>query len=320
MTQPLRALVFDAYGTLFNVHSVMTTCEALFPGKGGALSQLWRTRQLEYSWLRSLMGRYVDFNQVTRESLIVACTSLGLTYSDAVSAQLNNAYRTLALFDDTLPTLKQLRRQQPAIQLAILSNGAAEMLNAVVAYNKLDAMLDAVLSVDEVAIFKPDQQLVFFNDAYYKLWQLDPQWLKTQPTDGAILDHLREKGKLPPVVNYRDWKAQVLACYKTGAELEDWWHLTDGRILHVVAEQRPDGGVTYLFADETERLSLESRYNGLIDVQRETLDSLKEGVAVFGTDGRLKLSNLAFTHIWKIAARTLAAVPTGTVDLSTTSR
>lgn len=159
MTQPLRALVFDAYGTLFNVHSVMTTCEALFPGKGNALSQLWRTRQLEYSWLRSLMGRYVDFNQVTRESLIVACTSLGLTYSDAVSAQLNNAYRTLALFDDTLPTLKQLRRQQPAIQLAILSNGAAEMLNAVVAYNKLDGILDAVLSVDEVAVFKPDPRV-----------------------------------------------------------------------------------------------------------------------------------------------------------------
>ena len=159
MTQPLRALVFDAYGTLFNVHSVMTTCEALFPGKGGALSQLWRTRQLEYSWLRSLMGRHVDFNQVTRESLQVACMSLGITYSDAVSAQLNNAYRTLALFDDTLPTLKQLRRQQPAIQLAILSNGAAEMLNAVVAYNKLDGILDAVLSVDEVAVFKPDPRV-----------------------------------------------------------------------------------------------------------------------------------------------------------------
>ena len=159
MPQPLRALVFDAYGTLFNVHSVMTTCEALFPGKGGALSQLWRTRQLEYSWLRSLMGRYVDFNQVTRESLQVACTSLGLTYSDAVSAQLNNAYRTLALFEDTLPTLQQLRRQQPAVKLAILSNGAAEMLNAVVAFNKLDEMLDAILSVNEVAVFKPDPRV-----------------------------------------------------------------------------------------------------------------------------------------------------------------
>ena len=159
MTQPLRALVFDAYGTLFNVHSVMTTCEALFPGKGRELSQLWRAKQLEYSWLRSLMGRYVDFNQVTRESLQFACQSLALTYSDTVLAELNQAYRTLALFDDTLLTLEQLRRQQPAVKLAILSNGAVEMLNAVVSYNKLDSMLDAVLSVDEVGIFKPDPRV-----------------------------------------------------------------------------------------------------------------------------------------------------------------
>lgn len=159
MTQPLRALVFDAYGTLFNVHSVMTTCEALFPGKGRELSQLWRAKQLEYSWLRSLMGRYVDFNQVTRESLQFACQALALTYSESALAELNQAYRTLALFDDTLLTLVQLRRQQPAVKLAILSNGAVEMLNAVVSYNKLDSLLDAVLSVDEVGIFKPDPRV-----------------------------------------------------------------------------------------------------------------------------------------------------------------
>lgn len=156
---PLRALVFDAYGTLFNVHSVVTTCEALFPGKGSALSQLWRTKQLEYSWLRSLMGRYVDFNDVTRESLQYACASLGLSYTETALAQLEKAYRTLDVLDDTLPTLQQLRRQQPDLKLAILSNGAAEMLNAVVAHNKLDAMLDAVISVDEVGIFKPDPRV-----------------------------------------------------------------------------------------------------------------------------------------------------------------
>ena len=155
----IRALVFDAYGTLFNVHSVMSTCEALFPGKGSALSQLWRTKQLEYSWLRSLMGRYVDFNQVTREGLQYACKSLNLTYSEAVLAQLEAAYRALSLFDDTRPALEQLRRQQPAIKLAVLSNGAPGMLRAVVTYNKLDVMLDAVLSVDEVGIFKPDPRV-----------------------------------------------------------------------------------------------------------------------------------------------------------------
>ena len=159
MTSPLRALVFDAYGTLFNVHSVVATCDAMFPGKGAALSQLWRTKQLEYSWLRSLMGRFVDFNQVTREALQVACESMNLTYSEDLLATLNAAYRTLALFDDAQSTLEQLRRQQPGIKCAILSNGARDMLNAVVSHNKLDTMLDAVLSVDEVGIFKPDPRV-----------------------------------------------------------------------------------------------------------------------------------------------------------------
>ncbi len=159
MPKPIRALVFDAYGTLFNVHSVISTCETLFPGKGAALSQLWRSKQLEYSWLRSLIGRHVDFNQVTREGLQYACKSLGLAYSETVLAQLDNAYRTLALFDDALLTLQQLRHQQPGIKLAILSNGATGMLNAVVMHNNLDVVLDAVLSVDEVGIFKPDPRV-----------------------------------------------------------------------------------------------------------------------------------------------------------------
>jgi signal transduction histidine kinase len=191
-----------------------------------------------------------------------------------------------------------------AIDVTALENVQGELERQISAYDRTLHRVETA-----VAIFNRDQQLVFFNDAYRTLWQLDPDWLRTKPTDSAILDRLREQGKLPPVVNYRDWKARVLACYQTGAELEDGWHLTDGRILHVMAEQRPDGGVTYLFADETERISLESRYNAFIDVQRETLDSLTEGVAVFGTDGRLKLYNVAFSNIWKIAPRRLAEFP-----------
>lgn len=191
-----------------------------------------------------------------------------------------------------------------AIDVTAIESVQGELERQISAY---DRTLDRVETA--VAIFNSEQQLVFFNDPYAALWQLDPEWLKSKPTDGAILDRLREQSKLPPVVDYRNWKAKVLACYKTGAELEDWWHLTDGRIVHVMAEQRPDGGVTYLFADQTERLALESRYNALIDVQRETLDSLKEGVAVFGTDGRLKLFNVAFCSIWKIASRKLAEGP-----------
>lgn len=191
-----------------------------------------------------------------------------------------------------------------AIDVTAIETAQGELEREIAAYDRTLHRVETA-----VVIFNRDQQLVFFNNAYRNLWQLDEDWLRTKPSDSAVLDRLRELGKLPPVVNYRDWKTRVLACYQTGAELEDVWHLTDGRIIHVMAEQRPDGGVTYLFADETARLSLESRYNALIDVQRETLDSLKEAVVVFGTDGRLKLYNVAFANIWKISPRRLAEHP-----------
>lgn len=191
-----------------------------------------------------------------------------------------------------------------AIDVADLESAKGEMDRQIAAY---DRTLDRVATA--VAIFNADQKLTFFNAAYQKLWQLDADWLATGPTDGAVLDRLRELGRLPEVVKYREWKANVLRCYKDETEHEDWWHLPDGRDLHVMAAQRPDGGVTYLYKDETERLALESRYNALIGVQTETLNSLAEGVAVFGTDGRLKLHNSAFAAIWKLSRPQLEESP-----------
>ena len=191
-----------------------------------------------------------------------------------------------------------------AIDVAALETAQGELVRHVAAYERT---LDRVAT--GVAIFGPDQRLTFFNEAYRALWQLDADWLATKPTDGELLDRLRELSRLPEVVNYRDWKAKILAGYKTGTEYEDWWHLLDGRTIHVVSAQRPDGGLTYLYDDATERFALESRYNALIDVQRETLDSLKEGVAVFATDGRLKLFNSAVLQIWRLPASTLKEGP-----------
>ncbi len=150
------AVVFDAYGTLFDVHSVAATAERLFPGRGAALSQLWRSKQLEYTWLRSLMQRHADFNIVTQQSLKYACESLKLPYSAQALETLNGAYRTLSLFADSRRALDQLRGRY---QLAILSNGAPDMLNAVVAHNTLGDCFDAVLSVEEVGVFKPDRRV-----------------------------------------------------------------------------------------------------------------------------------------------------------------
>jgi signal transduction histidine kinase len=160
-----------------------------------------------------------------------------------------------------------------------------------------------------VAIFDREQRLTFANRAYRQLWQLDPEWLATRPTIGSILDRLREAGRLPAMTDYRAWKASLLGDSKKAGEFEDWWHLPDERMLHVVHEQRWDGGLTCLYDDATERFALERRYNALIDVQRETLDSLKEGVAVFATDGRLKLFNSAFASIWQIPRTMLSGEP-----------
>jgi signal transduction histidine kinase len=192
-----------------------------------------------------------------------------------------------------------------AIDVAAIETAQGELSRHVAAYERT---LDRVATA--VAIFGPDQRLAFFNEAYRKLWSLDADWLASKPTDSQVLDRLRELSRLPEVeVSYRDWKARLLAGYKTGTEYEDWWHLLDGRTIHVTSAQRPDGGLTYLYDDVTERFALESRYNALIDAQRETLDGLKEGVAVFEPDGRLKLHNSALAQIWRLSRSTLNEGP-----------
>ena len=184
-----------------------------------------------------------------------------------------------------------------------------------------DRTLDRVTTA--VAIFNKDRRLTFYNSAYQKLWELDPDWLGIKPSDGQVLDRLREAGRLPEVVsrsdqnekrateavNYKEWKVRVLSSVKSESVHEEGWHLPDGRTLHVTIEPRPDGGTTHYYDDVTEQLALESRYNAMIDVQRETLDHLKEGVAAFGTDGRLRLYNTAFERIWRLSGRMLKDGP-----------
>jgi signal transduction histidine kinase len=159
------------------------------------------------------------------------------------------------------------------------------------------------------AVFDSGQRLTHFNQAYVKLWQLDPEWLATHPRDGEILDRLRQARRLPEKANYREWKHSWLGGYGSNAQVEDQWHLPDGRTLHVVADSEGEAGVTYLYENVTERLSLESRYNALIEVQRETLDTLREGVAVFAPSGRLRLYNRAFATIWRLNPRQLEGEP-----------
>jgi 2-haloacid dehalogenase len=155
LPKTVKALVFDAYGTLFDVHSVVTLCDGLFPGRGTPLSQMWRAKQLEYTWLRSLMGRYVDFAVVTQAALTYACGVLRLTLDAEKSAQLMAAYNNLALYPDARNALTALSGRK----LAILSNGSPAMLGPLMKNARLDKTLDAVISVDEIKIYKPDPRV-----------------------------------------------------------------------------------------------------------------------------------------------------------------
>jgi 2-haloacid dehalogenase len=143
----IEALVFYAYGTLYDVHSVMRRCEACFPGKGAQLSQLWRAKQLEYTWQRSLMRRYVPFSTVTRDALAYSCAALGLDAA-AHMETLMAEYLALAPFPEVPNALARLPMKK-----AILSNGSPDLLEPLVRNSGL--RFDAVLSVDELEVYKP---------------------------------------------------------------------------------------------------------------------------------------------------------------------
>ena len=151
----IRAVLFDAYGTLFDVHSVVQLCNAIHPGKGTALSQLWRQKQLEYTWLRTLMRRYEPFETVTRDALQVAAATLGTPCTDADTDRLMAEYDRLDRFPETRDALAALGQHT----LAILSNGSPRMLDAVVRHNGLVAAFAAVISVDALHRFKPDRSV-----------------------------------------------------------------------------------------------------------------------------------------------------------------
>ena len=150
--EDIEAFAFDAYGTLFDVFSVTALCEELFPGNGDALAQRWRAKQLQYSLLRSLMGRHRDFWLVTGDALVNAAAGLGLDLTPQRRDRLMDAYLTLAAFPDVRPGLEALKAR--GVKLAILSNGEPRMLEAAARSAGIDTLLDTIISVEEVKIFK----------------------------------------------------------------------------------------------------------------------------------------------------------------------
>lgn len=168
-------------------------------------------------------------------------------------------------------------------------------------------MLDQLSS--GVAVFDASRRLTFYNDSYRRLWDFDRAFLDDNPDDSSVLDKLRVARKIPEQPDFRAWKNKLFEAYRAIEPAKDTWYLPDGRALSVVTTPNPEGGVTYLFDDVTESLKLARQNDGLIRVQRETLDNLAEAVAVFGSNGRAQLFNPPFTRMWKLSPEALAQQP-----------
>jgi len=151
----VRACVFDAYGTLFDVHSAVGRHSARLPDASG-VSTLWRTKQLEYTWLRTLMGRYVDFWQITQDALNFALDTYDVADA-ALRQDLMRAYLELSCYLEVPKVLGELKEK--GFRCAILSNGSPDMLNAAVRNSELQDFFDAVISVDALGLYKPDPRV-----------------------------------------------------------------------------------------------------------------------------------------------------------------
>ncbi len=149
---PFKAVVFDAYGTLFDVHSVASLAEQLFPGKGETLSQLWRQKQLEYSWLRAMSRRYKPFWEITRDALRFCAMRLGLPLTTELEGRLMNQYSSLSAFPENLQALRDMKAA--GLALGILTNGNRDMIEVSVRSSGMNGLFDHLLSSQTVETFK----------------------------------------------------------------------------------------------------------------------------------------------------------------------
>jgi 2-haloacid dehalogenase len=177
----IKAVVFDAYGTLYDIQSVAAVTEHAFPGYGEIITQIWRIKQLEYTWLRSLMRRYEDFSVITRESLAYTLRCLGLKYDTQVFERIMEKYLHLDLYPDAAAALAALQDRK----LAILSNGSPAMLDALVRNSGLAEVLDATISVDSQKIFKPSREAYALIESTLGVAPRDVLFVSSNPWDAC---------------------------------------------------------------------------------------------------------------------------------------
>ena len=175
----IKAVVFDAYGTLYDIQSVAAITDKAFPGYGEIITQVWRLKQLEYTWHRSLMRRYEDFSVITRDSLVYTLRTMGLKYDTEVFERIMDKYVHLDLYPDARQTLSDLKDYK----LAILSNGSTEMLTTLVRNTGLDKILHATISIDSKRIFKPSPEAYSLVEARLGIAPAEVLFVSSNPWD-----------------------------------------------------------------------------------------------------------------------------------------
>ncbi len=266
-------------------------------------------------WLRYKDGRLAWVNRAYAEAVEADDADaairdgkelLGSQARDAIDRQ----HRASAVFEQSLSTVIAGDRRVFAVTDVAGDEGAAGIAVDTSEIETIRAEYERTVrshadTLDKlttaVAIFDEQQKLRFFNHAFQKLWELDHAFLASAPDNALLIDRLRSEAKLAEQPEWRRWKENLLAVYRSVDPQEHLWHLPDGRTVRVVANPQPKGGVTWIFENLTEKINLESRYATALRVQGETLDNLAEGVAVFGPDGRIRLSNPAFNALWGLS-------------------
>ena len=175
----INAIIFDAYGTLFDVNSAAEKCKDKIGDKWESFANFWRTTQLEYTWLRSLMKRHKDFWQITEDSLDKSMKAFNIDPS--MKNELLNLYKVLSPFKEVPETLKKLKGKN--FKLAILSNGTPSLLDELVKSNNLDKLFDDIFSIEEVGIYKPDSRVYDLPIKKYKIKNSEVMFLSANTWD-----------------------------------------------------------------------------------------------------------------------------------------
>jgi signal transduction histidine kinase len=311
--RPLTGVRKALAETNLRLKSVMEETEML---RGFAAASPWPL------WAKGAKGKLIYANAAyaqATEASVEDAISRNLELLDSSDrTEMEHALAANAGFSKRLPIVARGERRIYDVRAISVGGGS---VGIAIDASEAEALRSALVQIVDahrrtldqlssgVAVFDSQRRLAFYNDSYRRLWDLEQTFLDGNPDDSSVLDRLRASRKLPEQADFRAWKARLHEAYRAIEAAKDTWYLPDGRALSVVTTPNPEGGVTYLFDDVTESLDLARRFDRLIRVQRETLDSLAEGVAVFGSNGKARLFNPAFARMWKLSPEQLGDEP-----------